>query len=134
VLGIMIVAMAPVSAGESGSCNFSKAISLRAQADRARTHGQLISAAQSYIAASRAVNDCRTGSGLMLSARSLAQGGTALAQGGDYFNARSILLSAQERLQALFSVDAPTAASARSYFDLVQSVISAIDRIARFSV
>jgi hypothetical protein len=57
-----------------------------------------------------------------------------LAQHGDYQDALTHLHSAQSRLQALFSVDAQTAAAARSCYDLVETVIAAINRIAQFSM
>ncbi len=133
-LSLMIMAIAPAWAGEPATCNWTQANVLRAQGDRYRTGGHFLSAARAYIAASRSVRDCRTASGLMLSARSLAQGGTALAQSGDYLNGRLLLQSAQSRLQSLFAVDAQTAAAARSYFDLVQNVITAIDRVAQSSM
>jgi hypothetical protein len=131
VLGLVFAAIVPASAGEPAACDWARANALNAQGDRYRAHGQFVSAARSYLDASRAVADCRTEGGLMLGARSLAQGGTAVAQSGDLFNGRQILESAQSRLQTIFSLDGQTSAAAHAYSDLVQDVISAIDRIAQ---
>ena len=134
VLAFMIGSVALAATAQPAGCDWTHASALRAQGDRYRVQGQFGSAARAYIVAGNALRDCRTTSGMMLSARSLAQGGATLAQSGDYQNALSLLHSAQSRLQALFSVDAQTAEAARSCNDLVQTVISAINRIATFSM
>lgn len=133
-LSFVVSAIAPVGAGARSSCDWKKAGVFRDAGDRyhaARLYGQ---AAQWYLAATRLTRDCRSLSGTLLSARSLAQAGAALAQSGDYLRALDLLHAAQSKLASLTAANPQTAASARSYSELVQNVISAIDKVARASM
>jgi hypothetical protein len=130
-LGFVMAAVAPASAGEPARCNWLQADALGAQADRYRARGQFDSAAQSYIAAARSAQDCPVATGLMLTARSLAPGGTVSVRSGVAIDGRWVAASAQSRLQSIFAVDAQTATASRSYFDMIQNVVSAIGRIAQ---
>ena len=85
------------------------------------------------MAATQSARGCRTVTGALFGARALAQAGATLAQSGDYQRALSLLGSAQARLTSI-DPSAPEAATARNYLELVQNVISAIDRVAQSSM
>ena len=133
-LGFVISAIAPVGAGARSTCDWRRADAFRAAGDRYHAVHQYQQAAHWYLAATRQTRDCRNVNGALQSAKSLAQAGAALAQSGDFDAALRLLHAAQSKLESLPPANAQTAEAARSYSELVQNVISAIDKVARASM
>jgi hypothetical protein len=133
-LGFVISATAPARAGAGSTCDWKTAAAYRAAGDRYHDAHDYGRAARWYLAATRLTRDCRSVEGTLLSAHLLAQAGAALAQSGDDQSALEFLHAAQSKLESLTAANAQTAAAARSYSELVQNVISAVDEIARASM
>jgi hypothetical protein len=133
-LGCIAGMSVPVEAGESSGCNWAKATTFRAAAERYGALGQPADAAGWFLAAMRSTSECRSPSGSILSARSLVQAGAALAASGDYLRALSLLHTAQSDLTAIGASDRKSAAAVRPLLDLAETVISFINASAQGSM
>jgi tetratricopeptide (TPR) repeat protein len=127
-------AIMPVAANEPSACKVEKAQAFRQAGDRYASQANYADAARWYVAAARTTRACRAPSELLLSARALAQAGTALARGGDYLRALSMLRQAQAQLVAIGARDRATASEAQTTLGLVQNVISVVDDVAASSM
>jgi tetratricopeptide (TPR) repeat protein len=121
------------SADGPQGCDVGKAAAFRAAGDRYTAAGKFADGERWYFAATRYTRACTTSDAALLSARSLAGAGAALAKDGDYLRALDVLHDALSQLGSLAG-EPRTAAAARPYLQLVQNMIAAINRVAEYSM
>ncbi len=133
-LSMFVALSAPLGAGERLSCRVENVTPLRVAADRSLQRRNFAEAARWYLAAARTNATCGAPSSALLTARSLAQAGAALAQGGDELGSLALLREAQARFRAIPQSDRQTADAARGFLDLVERMIAAVEELARESM
>jgi len=133
--GMLMWSITPVPSFAAGApgCDLAKAAAFHAAGDRYTAAGKYADGAHWYFAATRFARACATPDAALLSARSLAGAGAALAKDGDYLRALDVLHDALSRLTSL-TADPRSASAARPYVPLVQNMIAAINEVAEYSM
>jgi hypothetical protein len=138
VVGLLAyVSATTVSAGAEppASCDSARAWTFFGAAERAAEQHRYSEAATLYVAATRAASECRTPNESIMRANSLFGAGTAFALSGDALRGLNLLHAAQAQVNALIDAgDRETVPRARAILDLIGSVISEINTIAKGSM